>query len=56
MKKNPFKSWTLWVNVLGGAAVAALTIIGDITSAPWVAMALAGANFLLRFKTTQPIV
>ena len=56
MKKNPFKSWTLWVNVLGGAAVAALTIVGDVTSAPWVAMDLAGANFLLRFKTTQPIV
>ncbi len=55
-KKNPFKSVTLWVNMLGGAAVAVLTVIGDVTSAPWVAMALAGANFLLRFKTTQPIV
>jgi hypothetical protein len=56
MTKSPFKSWTLWVNVAGAAAVAVLTQLGAVLDAEWVAIALAAANFALRFKTTQPVI
>ena len=55
MSKSPLKSWTLWVNVVGGAAVAVLTQLGVVIDAEWIAIGLAVANFALRFKTTQPV-
>lgn len=57
MKKSPLKSVTLWINLAGGVIVGALGVIGDHgVDASWVAIALAAGNFLLRFKTSQPIV
>ena len=55
MPKSPFKSWTLWVNVIGGAAVAAFTALGEVSDAGWIAVGLSIANLALRFKTTQPV-
>ena len=55
-KKSPFRSVTLWVNLIGGAAVAVLTQLGQYLDASWVGIALSAANFALRFKTDRPII
>ena len=58
MTKSPWKSVTLWVNLAGAIAVGALGVLGDqgLGGAQWFAIGLAAANFLLRFKTAEPIV
>lgn len=58
MTKSPWKSVTLWVNLVGALGVAALGVMGEhgFGDAQWYVLALAAANMALRFKTTQPIV
>jgi hypothetical protein len=55
--KSKLKSWTLWVNFAGAVALAFLQYFGTVddqtATAGYVATV---ANFLLRFKTSQPII
>jgi hypothetical protein len=57
MDKRWYKSWTIWLNLVGGVSVGALGVIGGagFSGEQWFVIAFAAANFLLRFKTTQPI-
>ena len=55
MKKWLF-SRTLWVNVAAGAAVLIQYYVGErVIPVEYQVIALAVANFLLRFRTNQPI-
>ncbi len=55
--KNPFKSKTLWLNVLGAAATILIPQAQDaVAQHPAAAStALSVANIALRFLTNQPI-
>ncbi len=55
--KNPFKSKTLWLNVLGAAATILIPQAQDaVQQHPSVVTgAMAGVNIALRFLTNQPI-
>jgi hypothetical protein len=57
MDKRWYKSWTIWLNLAGGIAVGALGVLGGagFSQEQWFVVLFAAANFLLRFKTTQPI-
>ena len=55
--KSKFKSWTLWVNFVGGVGALFLQQFDLVQpEAAWSIAASAVVNFLLRFKTSQPIV
>lgn len=50
-----YLSKTLWVNILGGI-VLLLDYLGTIgIEEAWIAAALALANFIIRFLTSQPL-
>ena len=55
--KNPFKSKTLWLNLLAGVAAILLPAAQEfIQQHPaWVNGALAALNIALRFITNKPI-
>ena len=54
--KNPFKSKTLWLNVLAiGVAVLQQMTDHQFVSPEALASAVAIANFGLRFQTAQPL-
>jgi len=57
-KKNPWKSWTLWLNGVGMLGVSVLGFLTDqgLDLGQWGIIGISVANFLLRFKTTQPVV
>lgn len=57
MVKSKFKSVTLWVNFAGLFALGVLNTFGIVeTDHAMVGYVATIANFMLRFKTTQPVV
>ena len=54
--KKWYYSWTIILNGVAAIVIAGISFVqGYMPEATWIAPALAGANFLLRFRTTTAI-